>query len=142
MLNFGEARVTVYLRAKADAERRRREDEEARAREEAERLAAQAKDAPTLDKAIEAETVARDAAKAAEAKPADMARTRGDLGSVSTLRTVWDFEVADYAAIPLDLIRPYLARADIDKAIRGAVRSGLRELKGVRIFENSTAVVR
>jgi len=137
-----ESRVTTYLRAKADAERRRREEEEVRAREEADRLAAQAATAKQLDAAIEAETVAREATKAAEARPAEMARTRGDLGSVSTLRTVWDFEVIDYAGIPLDAIRPYIARSDLDKAIRGAVRSGLRDLKGVRIFENSTAVVR
>lgn len=137
-----ESRVTTYLRAKADEERRRREEEEARAREEADRLAAQAATTKQLDAAIEAETVAREASKAAEAKPAEMARTRGELGSVSTLRTSWEFEVIDYADVPLDVLRPYIARSDIEKAIRGAVRSGIRELKGVRIFEQSTAVVR
>lgn len=138
-----ETRVGVYLRRKAEEERLRRHEEECLKREEAERLAAQARTETDLDRAVEAEQEALAAEKAADATPAELARTRSaDLGSVSTLRTSWEFEVVDWDAVPLDVLRPYIARADIEKAIRAFVRAGHRELKGVRVFETQTAMVR
>jgi hypothetical protein len=149
-----ESRVGVYLRAKADAERKRREDE-ARARQaEADRLAEQARIAAEknrpkvaekkLERAVQAETAATAAAESALAKPADMARTRGDMGSVSTLKQTWTFEIEDEGAIDLEALRPFLAKIDIEKAIRSFVRvhKGAKALAGVRIFEETSAVVR
>jgi hypothetical protein len=61
--------------------------------------------------------------------------TRSDTAVASTVM-VWDFEVQDPAAVP----RPYLA---VDEAaIRAAVRGGIRDIPGVRIFERAEIRVR
>jgi hypothetical protein len=151
-----EDRLTIYQRAKAAEERRRREEAERLAREEAERAAKEAAERAAamaseqdLDVAVEAERAANQARadalqrqKEAEAKAADLHRTRGDLGAVASLRTTWDFEVLDIHAIPLETIRPYLPIAAVEQAIRGYVKAGGRELPGVRIYERETTVVR
>lgn len=159
------ARLATYLRAKAEAERaareaeeRARREEERRQREEADRKMREAAEAEAANRKAEAdralaaaaEADARAAAarvdtiiaaQAAAAKPAELARTRTAEG-VSTLRREWVFEIDDFDAIPLDVIRPYLPREAIEKAVRGFVRAGRRELPGVRIFETHSAMVR
>lgn len=151
-----EGRLNVFLRAKAAEERRIREEAERIAREEAARIAREAAEAAAkaqsdadLDRAIAAEDAARkaaaDAAKAAQAadaKPADMARTRGDYGAVGTLRREVTFDGLDRAALDLEALRPYLPQDAIEKAIRAFIRAGGRQLRGVRIYETETAVVR
>lgn len=146
-----ESRLGVFLRQKEEAERRARLEAERIAREESQRKEAEALALATkdvagsekaLDAAVAAEAQAVEAGVAAEAKPAELARTRGDYGSVSTLRTSWDFEIDDRSKIPLDALRPYLAADAVDKAVRAFVRAGGRDLAGVRIFENRTAMVR
>lgn len=147
-----ERRVTVYLTAKAAEERRRREAVEREAREAANKALAEAQAAEAanrkaeadvaLDRATAAEAVAAKAEQAVYAKPAEMARTRGEMGSLSTLRTTWEAEIIDTAKIPLETIRAFIPRDAIEKGVKGFVRAGGRELSGVRIFEQSTAVVR
>jgi hypothetical protein len=66
----------------------------------------------------------------------------GDFGSVATLRTRWVFSVDDYKKLDYVLLSAYLDRESIDKAIRKAITAGCRQLKGVKIYQNSTAVVR
>lgn len=131
-------RLTIYQRAKADAERRVREDAEARAREEAARLAASMTDADhaSLDRAIAAEETARQAGSAAIAKPAELSRTRGDFGAVASLRTRWTFAVTDLAVVP----REYLS---LDTAkVNAAIKAGVREAPGLRIFQEQSTIVR
>jgi hypothetical protein len=151
-----ESRLSAYLRAKEAEERRKREEVARRAREEQQRRAAEAaklaqaaRDAKTLEEAIAAEEAAKNAEadrikaeKESNAKAAEMSRTRGDFGSVGSLRTFWDFEVLDIHDVPMETIRPHLPIAAVEQAIRGYVKAGGRELPGVRIFENKTAVVR
>jgi len=151
-----EARLNVFLRAKAEEERKIREAEAQRQREEAERLAKEAAErekaiteTKSLEDAIAAEAAAEqaraDALKAAQeaaAKPADLSRTRGDYGGVASLRTFWDFEIIRYEAIPLHEIQPHIPREAIEKALRSYVKAGGRELEGVRIFENTSTTVR
>lgn len=151
-----ERRLTDYLRAKEAEERDRRLREEREARERAEQArreadaAAQAmRDAASLDTAVQAEkaadAAAADAVKAevaATAKPAELSRVRGEYGAVSSLRTEWVFEGVDRATIDLEALRPYLPVDGIEKALRSYIRAGGRELRGVRIFETTTAVVR
>lgn len=146
-----EARITAFLRAKADAERKAREEEARRAREEAERRAAEMKADEDLTAAVAAETTAQQAEKAAAAPVADLARTRTAYGTTSTLRTELAFEVADKAAA----VR---ALADLidDEAVAKAVRAWLRlnrvaaeniidgkadPLPGIRLFRNEIARV-
>lgn len=151
-----EARVTVYLRRKAEEERQRRAEEERRAREaaeaarreaaERERVMAEEAD---LDAAIEANRRAAEAEadriraeQAAHAKAADLSRTRGDFGSVASLRTETVFEDLDRQALDLEALRPYLPVDGLEKAVRAFIKAGGRELRGVRIFERQVAAVR
>lgn len=55
---------------------------------------------------------------------------------VSGIRTVWKFEVTDDLAVPREFL------AVDESAIGRAVRSGTREIKGVRIFEEKIMGVR
>ena len=151
-----EQRLTIYQRAKAEEERRRREAEARRQAEEAERQRKAAAEAAAkivtetdLDNAVSADELARQAAadavaaqRAADAKAADMSRTRGDYGAVASLRTFWDFTDLDREKVNLETLRPYLSTMDIEKALRGFIRAGGRELRGVRIFENTSTTVR
>ena len=94
------------------------------------------------DRAEEAEENARRAEAAARAKSADLTRVRSASGAVATTRTSWAFDITDLDAIPLDKIRPYLARDAIEKALRTAVRFGARDIAGVRIFQDDKATFR
>lgn len=153
-------REAAAAAARVEAERLRREQEEAerRARETArkaaeaqaleDRLARRAVEAAAAQAAAaqraaaDAEAHAMAARAAAEVHPADLARTRSDVGTLSTLQTVWTFEVEDYDIIPLDQLRAYIPREIIDKALRQAVKIGVRKLPGVRFFETSKAMIR
>lgn len=54
----------------------------------------------------------------------------------TTARKVWDFEIEDESQIP----RPYLSVSE--QAIRAAIKSGMRSIPGVRIFEKEILSVR
>ena len=151
-----ERRLTTFLRAKEEVARKEREriaaEERAAAEaarktaEEAERLA---QDPTGLAAAIDAEEVARKAAadaeqarKAAEVKAAELSRSRGEYGSVASLRTFWDFSDLDRAALDLETLRQHIPADALEKAVRSFIKAGGRELRGVRIFENTQASVR
>jgi len=62
---------------------------------------------------------------------------RSESGSAST-QIKWDFEVVDLEAVP----RQYL-RYEVNKmAINEAIRAGIREIQGLRIFETSRISIR
>ncbi len=152
--------LNVYLRKKADAERRAREEAERKAREEAERAAREVaarvkalKDEKDLEAAIAAEETAKQAAadalkaqKAAEVNAAELSRTRSDHGAVASLRTFWDFktegDAAFRAGLDLEALRSHLSMDALEKAVKSFIRAGGRELCGVVIFENTSTVVR
>lgn len=151
------AKITAYLREKEAAERARREAEERAAREAeaaAKREAAAKADIFTDDASLTAALAAEDRArqaeadriaaeKAAQAKPAELSRTRGDLGALSSLRTFWSFDPAtlNRNAIDLEALRPHLPIAALEAAIRSYIKAGGRDLRGVRIFEDKQARV-
>jgi hypothetical protein len=151
-----EPKITAYQRAKAEVERRRREEEARRQREEADRLRREADEAALaiatakdLDRAIGVDEQARQAAADAEvarrsaiAKPAELSRSRGDLGAVASLRTYWEFKDLDRDDVDLESLRPHLALDALEKAVRSFVRGGGRLLRGVTIFENTSTQVR
>lgn len=127
-----EARMSGYMRAKADAERKRREEEARRLAEEA----AAKNDESAFEQASgEVEMIEA-------SKPAEMVRQHSDLGTVATLRTSWEFEVLDRAKVDLEALRPYLGADAVDKAIRAAIRAGVREIGGVRIYQDQKASIR
>jgi hypothetical protein len=151
-----ESRLTLYLRAKAERERREREErerlareEEARRRREAEEAERKLWDEKSLKEAIDADKRAKEAEadriaaeKAAQAKAADLSRTRGEYGAVSSLRTSWTFERVYREELDLEALRMHLPLEGIERAIRSFIKAGGRELRGVKIFETTDAVVR
>lgn len=148
--------LTIYHREKEAEERRRRMEAERIAREEAEakRLEAEAaakalRDQQSLDDAIAADKAAKlaeadavKAAQAAQAKPADLSRIRGEYGAVSSLRTDWVFDGLDRHQIDLEALRHHFTTAAVEAAIRAFIKAGGRQLPGVRIYETTTANVR
>ncbi len=149
-----EDKLGVYLREKADKERRTREAEakrladEAAAREaetmklaEVEGVTPEVADA-SLDQTIAAQITAAQALTAAEVKPAELARTRGDFGALATLRREWTFEALDRATLDLEALRPHLPADGLEKALRSFIKAGGREIRGARIYEAQHAAVR
>lgn len=148
-------RLDAYLREKAARERREREEKERLAREEADRLRREAaereqaaRDEATLKAAVEAEARAKaaeaDAIRAgqdARAKPADLSRTRGELGGVSSLVPQWAFDELDRETLDLEALRAHIPRDGLEKAVRSFIKAGGRELRGVKIFKIETARV-
>jgi hypothetical protein len=131
-------RLRNFLLLKEARERRKTEQEAERTRVEAAAAAAQAyadSDGKVVDQAMVAEKKARDAALAVGQKAAEFARTRGHAGSVSTLRTRWVFEVQNIKDVP----EQYLKINDV--AVNQAIKSGLREIAGLKITEEKTAIV-
>lgn len=151
-----EKRLTVFLRQKEAAERAAREEAARIEREAAEAARREAmaaeqaiRDAATMDEAIAAEerrkkaqADAEKAKKEAEAKAAELSRQRGDMGSVSSLRTFWDFADLDRAALDLEALRAHIPAEALEKALRSFIKAGGRELRGVRIYQNTQAAVR
>jgi len=147
-------KLDAYLLDKADRERRLREDEARQARmaaakAEADAMALAEKAAVStaeaneaLDVAVQAGAVAAKAEKAAAAKPADLARTRGDFGSLATLRREWTFKDLDRDKIDLEALRQHLSLEAIERALRSFIKAGGREIAGAVIFEDHSASVR
>jgi hypothetical protein len=151
-----ERKLTTYLRDKEARARREREEQERQAREaaeaarrDAEERAKAMRDQASLQAAVEAEKAAELAAadlvraeQAATVKAAELSQTRGEYGSLSSLRTVWTFDGIDRAALDLEALRQHFPIDGLEKAIRSFIRAGGRELSGTRIYEETTAVVR
>lgn len=92
--------------------------------------------------AIQRGNEALKAQTAAEAKPADLARTRTGTG-LSTLAEVWKFEIEDLTKIDLEALRDQIPFADIEKAVRRfvGIHKGDRQLTGVRIYSDTKPVM-
>jgi len=60
---------------------------------------------------------------------------KSDLGATQ-VRTVWDFEIEDETKIPREFLQPNIT------AIRAAVKAGVRNIPGVRIFQKEELAVR
>lgn len=50
-----------------------------------------------------------------------------------------DFEIINWDDVPADRLKPYFEPAAIDHAIRMAIRLGVTELPGVRIYQREEA---
>lgn len=147
--------LTTYQQKVAAEERRRREEEERRQREEAERArreaeerAAAAQTDEELESAVEAEQEAEAAQeradraeRATQAGTADLSRQHSASGTVASLRSEWKCTGWRRPDINLEALRPYFADGDIEKAIRGFIRAGGRELNGATIEEIATSRV-
>lgn len=120
-------------------QKRKEREEEERIREENERreverlrleAVAVAKNAPPPEPAPEFEPIV--------AKPPEPAKTiRGSGGGSSTMRSHWDFKITDREKVPF----PKYWILDHPE-IRKAVDAGIREIPGVRIFEDVIVATR
>lgn len=144
--------LDAYLKAKEDENRRRiaKEAEDKRIAAEAQAAAAQALEAANrpqeaeamMQRAATSESAAFKLEGKADAKPAEMARTRSDTGSVATLRTRTVGEITDIAQLDLETLRHHISPDALQKALNSFVSAGGRELRGAVIKEISEAVVR
>ena len=86
------------------------------------------------------EDAAKNAIKAPEVPlplvPKENGPTRGEEGGSASQRKMWLFEVTNEAEVPVEYKKVDETR------IRNAVRMGVREILGVRIFEESNTVFR
>lgn len=71
----------------------------------------------------------------------DLARNRGDLGSLSTLEKRWVFDVTDYERLPIMRIWPHLDKEAVRLAIGRMVAAGDRDIMGVHIYQETSAKV-
>ena len=134
-----EDAMTAFAR---EQERKRRAAAEAEARRVAEEARIQAERAEAtmqpahLDQAALTAAEADRAQTAAQARPAEFTRTRGDYGSVASLREFWEFDVIDLDQVP----RQYLV---LDPAaVRRAIAAGARVIPGLTITSSSKVAVR
>jgi septal ring factor EnvC (AmiA/AmiB activator) len=106
--------IQKYAQIKFEAEQKKVQEAAQKAKEEA---------AKNKTEAVPVEAV----------KPSLGVRTTG--GSV-TMKRRWTFEVLDLKDVPQEFL------SINDKAVNEAIRSGVREIKGVRIFETVDPTVR
>ena len=128
---LGRRKLNAYLqekeaRERAERERQRREAEE-RALEEASRLEASGK-------AKEAEALVDSAALIPEAPKSGP--TRGAYGASAAQQRRWTFEVTDINKVPTEFL---VVDAGL---VRAEIRNGLREIPGLRIFQESSVSIR
>lgn len=140
--------ILVWNKKKEDEERARQMEAAKKAQEEAERLALEAAahaDAGINDTAEELLNIAVAEEKKADAmaeKAEDVrGRSYGNFASAST-RKVWVGEIESMANVDLEALRKYLTADDLEKAVRGAIKDGIREIKGVKIFEQDKLTIR
>lgn len=118
----------------AEEKRRKAEEEARRIREEQERAAREAAENgnPAPEPIVEVEPV-----KVAEPV------ARGDLGARVGTRTVWRHEIeVPIAKLPKSILENEKVRAAVDQVLGAMVRTGTREIKGVRIWSEQVADVR
>jgi hypothetical protein len=134
-----ETRVTAYLRAKEAEARAAAEAEAQRLAEAAHNamLAADAINTPEADDAaVQAVQEAQIAESQATAKALELTRTRGVGGALTALRDCWTYEIVALHAVPQHLLQVN------DAAVRLAIKQGTREIPGLRIFNDSKAMIR
>lgn len=134
-----EAKAREAREAAAKAREEQAKAEAAAKAAKQEQREAERDEKATFGQAVRAEKRADRLDESAKASDADLARTRGELGTVGTMARRWTFKVKDYGAVPLDKLRPFLATDAIDAAIFRLMQTGVRELPGVEFEQVSEA---
>lgn len=148
-------RLEREAREAREAESRRKADEAVAERERAEAAAAKAATAqsPAMrERYLKVAGAAGHTADSLEdrsrqalmesAAPAKVLIQEGGEGK-SAIRTNWLFEITDLSKVPLETLRPFIARNVIETAIRKVVTRDKAETKlaGVRVYPDRKAVV-
>lgn len=149
LIDKASSPLTSFLARKAEEERKRQLELAAKAREEADKLVAEAQ----AHQAEGIEDTAQDLLNAAvEAdQKADMiqdsaydarAKARSMTGASASQKMVWTGDIEALPAIDLEVLRKYFAEDSIQKAINAAIRDGVREIRGVKIYQKVQLAVR
>ena len=134
-----EARVTTYLRAIEVEARAAAEAEARRLALEAEARIAEANESNTevaIEAAVESMDAASKADEMANARALEFTRTRGVGGALTALKDIWVFGVGDITKVPVAYLQVN------DAAVRAAFKSGVREVPGIRRWNDAQAYVR
>ena len=93
-----------------------------------------------LQAAAEGFSQAAAAQEVAEAKPAELSRVHGQMGSVSSLRSNWTFELTDLMQLVQAVAAgkvPLLYLQVNEVRVRVAIRSeNVRDIAGIRVFND------
>lgn len=133
------ARITAFLHDKEAKARLAAQIEAARLAHEAEAKLAEARQSATIeaaDAAVEAMQEADTAAALATAAPIELTRTRSVMGALTGLKDNWVHEVVDLSKVPAHLLTLNEA------AVKLAIKQGVREVPGLRIWNDAKAYVR
>lgn len=138
------AKARAEAEAKAKAER---EEAERQARLAEKHSGSTARQATHDSRAQMADDRAVEAEAQAGAKAADLTRTRLDTGSGSvtaSAREEWVAEITDWAAVPLDALRPYFKPDEIEKALAKYAKANQDRapLAGVKFRKKTRANIR
>lgn len=138
LLREQERKAEEEQRRRAEAEQRRAEAEQRRLEEEARRAAEAGDRQKQAVLATEAEAAGERAQQQAAivTAPSEPTRIKGDYGSTGFVRTRWDYEVLDPLLVPLNCL------TIDDKAVRGLIAEGVREIPGLRIYETEDFTIR
>lgn len=141
--------IIVWNNKKAAEEKERQLELARKAQEEAEALAKQAEAHAQvgindtaenlLEFAIEAEQKSVDYATAATGK---ITTRSAGIYSTASNRKVWVGVVEDITILDIAILKKYFTLPEIEKAIRGAIADGVREIRGVKIFEEDRLTTR
>ncbi|TXH51336.1 MAG: hypothetical protein E6Q97_18755 [Desulfurellales bacterium] len=130
----------LEARRKAEEELQKRREAEAAAKEHKTTEAEAAKDEKLNMRGAErSERVAEKNTALAGASTGDLGRNRSDLSTIGTVARVWKCDVLDYDKVPLEKLRPFLNRDAIDAAVWKYMQAGLRDLPGVRFYQEEDA---
>jgi hypothetical protein len=129
-------KLTVYLQAKEAAERQCAAEEAARKELEAFEAIKAAEQTGDTAPAVEALKEADAAIGRASAPTVELTRTRSQMGSLTSLRETWTYETTDISKVPA----AYLTVNDA--VVKAAIKSGARDIPGLRIFAERKAMVR
>lgn len=107
---------------------------------EDERAAAEAREAAQVEVEAEVVEVAAPLVEIAVAEP-ERAVIQGDMGAKVARVTTWKHEILSVRQLPDSILKHAKVIEVLDKVIAAQVRGGTREMKGCRIFaETSTAI--
>lgn len=151
-----EERASEYQRQKAAEERRKRDEEARKLREKEEAARRKAEEAAaagrerTADKAeLKADTLAEKAERAereAEAKAADLTRTRGASGTLASAKTTTKIRIVDLGAAQRAMgpLGPYVSSEAIQKAGNAWLKfnAGQPAPEGLEVYEDVKATFR
>ncbi|QOZ25329.1 hypothetical protein [Bradyrhizobium sp. CCBAU 51753] len=76
------------------------------------------------------------ATAAAAAPTSSMGIVKTEAGTASLVDN-WTFDQLDMDTVDLETLRPFIAQASIEQALRAFIKAGRRQIKGARIFNDN-----